>query len=309
MLMSHSSGLYYGSLNASGGGAAAVSFKAARGAGATLRGFSEAVAKEPLKFQPGMDYAYGLGLDILGCYIEAVAGKPLDEFMKERLFVPLKMVDTDFWVPPDKAGRICQIYRQPKPGVLGPGRDTVDLTVKPTLFLGGHGLCGTAADYERFCRMILNRGELDGVRVLKPETVDLMFQNQLKPELGQKYGLGGAVDGEGGYSWGGANGTQFWIDRQNNLSALFMVQTQHYRAPTYGVFRMLVNEAAGIMSGRAGTARGGAGGVNRAFLQRDRNRDGRLSRDELPSALFDRLDTNKDGFVTEDELKALRRNR
>ena len=306
MLMSHSSGLYYGSIGsgaADEGDAAALAFSASRGQRTSLKEFSETLARQPLKFHPGTDYQYGHSIDILGRYLEAVAGKPLDEVMKERLFVPLKMVDTDFWVPPDKADRICRIYRQPKPGVLEPGRDAADLTVKPTLFLGGHGLCGTAADYERFCRMILERGELDGVRVLKPEIVDLMFQNQLKPELGQKYGLGGAVDGEGGYSWGGANGTQFWIDRENNLFGLFMVQTQHYRAPTYGAFRILANEAAGIASGRVGVL--GTGGKGRLFKQRDKNGDGRLSRDELPSALFDRLDTNKDGFVTEDELKAL----
>jgi CubicO group peptidase (beta-lactamase class C family) len=302
MLMSHSSGLHYGSLNASGGGAAAVAFKASRSAGATLRDFSEAVAQEPLKFQPGMDYAYGFGLDILGRYIEAVAGKPLDEVMKERLFVPLKMVDTDFWVPPDKAGRICRIYRQPKPGVLEPGRDAVDLSVKPTLFLGGHGLCGTAADYERFCRMILDRGELDGVRVLKPETVDLIFQNHLKhPTI--KYGLGGVVNGEGTYGWGGADGTQFVIDRAHGLFVLFMVQTQGYKAPTYPAFLALANGAAGVAPARSGAP--GAGGWDNALKQRDRNGDGKLDRSELPAALFDRLDANKDGFVTEDEAKSL----
>jgi CubicO group peptidase (beta-lactamase class C family) len=299
MLMSHSSGLGYGA----GGTAAAMAYNAMHKPGTTLKEFSKAVANEPLKFQPGTGYNYGLSIDILGRYIEAVAGKPLDQVMKERLFVPLKMVDTDFWVPPAKADRICQIYRQPKPGVLEPGRDAKTLTERPTLFLGGHGLFSTIGDYERFCRMILNRGELDGVRVLKPETVDLMLQNHLKPELGQKYGLGGAVDGEGGYSWGGANGTQFWIDRTNNLFALFMVQTQHYRAPTYSAFRTLVNEAAGIAGGRVGLP--GAGGKSGLFKQRDRDGDGKLSREELPGALFDRLDVNKDGFVTEEEAKVL----
>jgi CubicO group peptidase (beta-lactamase class C family) len=217
-----------------------------------LKEFSETLARQPLKFHPGTGYQYGHSIDILGRYLEAVTGKPLDEVLKQQVLGPLRMVDTDFWVPPEKSSRPCQIYTQPRPGVLARGRDASRLTQKPSLFLGGHGLCSTAADYERFCRMILNRGELDGVRVLQPGTVDLMFQNHIQPEAGQKYGLGGAVDGQGGYSWGGANGTQFWIDRQNNMFALFMVQTQHYRAPTYGAFRALVNEATGIGRGRAG---------------------------------------------------------
>ncbi|MCU0872255.1 MAG: serine hydrolase [Pirellulaceae bacterium] len=308
MLMSHSSGLYYGSLGLNPGdesGAAALAFSASRGQRTSLKEFSETLARQPLKFHPGTGYQYGHSIDILGRYLEAVTGKPLDAVLKEKVFGPLKMVDTDFWVPPANASRLCQIYTQPKPGVLKPGREASKVTEKPSLFLGGHGLCSTTTDYERFCRMILNRGELDGVRVIKTETVDLMFQNHLKPDLGQKYGLGGAVDGEGGYSWGGANGTQFWIDRQNNLFALFMVQTQHYRAPTYGAFRVLVNEAAGIANRRGGMAGPGVGGGNRAFQQRDQNGDGKLHRDELPGALFDRVDANKDGFVAEDEMKTL----
>jgi|GEM_PF-6605320 len=191
---------------------------------------------------------------------------------------------------------------------LVPGNDLANVSIKPTLCLGGHGLFGTIGDYERLCLMILNRGELDGVRVLRPETVDLMFQNHLKSELGQKYGLGGAVDGEGGYSWGGANGTQFWLDRTNNLFAIFMVQTQLYKAPTYGTFKSLANESAGIASKGGMGALGGGGGasaMSSQFKQRDTNNDGKLTRDELPAALFDRLDADKDGSVTEAELTAL----
>jgi CubicO group peptidase (beta-lactamase class C family) len=243
MLMSHSSGLYYGG-DAKGNNVAAVAYQATRRKGATLKDFSEALAKEPLKFHPGEGYQYGLSIDILGRYIEAVAGKPLDEVMKEKLFTPLKMTDTDFWVPKEKVGRLATLYRQPKPGVLEKAKDGESLTEKPTTFMGGHALNGTTADYARFCAMILNGGELDGVRVLKKETVDLMFQNHLKVP-GQKYGLGGAVDGDGGYSWGGANGTQFWIDRKHKLYAVFMVQTQNYRSPAYNDFRRMVNEAVG----------------------------------------------------------------
>jgi CubicO group peptidase (beta-lactamase class C family) len=315
MLMSHSSGLYYGDIqqgarsktgNAGAGIIPAVA--ANRASRTSLKALSESLARQPLKFHPGTGYQYGHSIDVLGRYIEAVAGKPLDEVLKERILGPLKMTSTDFWVHPENAARICQIYKQPKPGVLERGREAAQLTEKPTLFMGGQGLCASTEDYERFCRMMLNRGELDGVRVLKPETVDLMFQNHLKPELGQRYGLGGAVDGAGGYSWGGANGTQFWLDRTNQLFAIFMVQTQLYRAPTYGTFKQLVNESAGIPAGRGMGAQGqggGAGALTSQFKQRDKNHDGKLTRDELPAALFDRLDTDKDGFVTEAELAAL----
>lgn len=246
MLMSHSSGLYYGRLEGAPttGAAARLAYEANLGLPVTLREYSEAVAKDPLAFHPGEGYQYSTSIDILGRYLEAVAGKPLDEILKERLLEPLKMMDTDFWVHPGKIDRLSQLYRQPSPGVLVKGMDAAPPTRKPTLMLGGHGLFSTAEDYERFCRMILNRGELDGVRILRPETVDLIFDNHLKIP-GQKYGLGGAVDGEGGYSWGGAHGTQFWIDRANGLCGIFMVQTQGYRSPAYNEFRRLAKNVIG----------------------------------------------------------------
>jgi CubicO group peptidase (beta-lactamase class C family) len=238
MLMSHSSGLYYGDIEkgAFSGGATT------RDARTTLEAHSKALAARPLKFHPGEGYSYGTSIDVLGHYIEVVSGKPLDVFLKERVFGPLKMSDTDFWVAPEKAGRIAQLYTQRQPGRLQRGREAAQVTTKPTLFMGGQGLCSTATDYERICLMLMNRGELDGVRVLKPETVDLMFQNHLKGQR-MKYGLGGAVDGEGGYAWGGANGTQFWLDRNNNFFAIFMVQTQLYRSPAFNEFKRLANAA------------------------------------------------------------------
>jgi CubicO group peptidase (beta-lactamase class C family) len=307
MLMSHSSGLYYGSIE---GAPATAPDPASR---TSLKALSESLSKQPLKFHPGTGWQYGHSIDVLGRYIEAVAGEPLDEVMQERILGPLKMTSTDFWVHPENAARICQIYSQPKPGVLQRGREAAELTAKPTLFMGGQGLCGSTEDYERFCLMMMNHGELDGVRVLKAESVDLMFQNHLKPEIGQKYGLGGVVDGEGTYAWGGANGTQFSLDRTRKFFAVFMVQTKRYRAPTFPTFKRLADESAGIASkggaggmGGLGQGEGGAG-MSSLLKQRDKNNDGKLGPDEIPAALFDRLDANKDGFVDADEIKVLRK--
>jgi CubicO group peptidase (beta-lactamase class C family) len=249
MLMSHSSGLYYGGIE----GDALAGGGITRDANMSLASYSRELAKKPLKFHPGEGYSYGTSIDVLGRYIEAVSGKPLDEFLQERVLGPLKMTDTGFWVPKEKADRIAQLYRQSATGKLERGRSVQQITVKPTLFLGGQGLCSTADDYARFCQMLLNRGELDGKRVLKSETVDLMFQDHLAVNAtkygqsgpGQKYGLGGAVDGEGRYAWGGANGTQFWIDRTSNLYAIFMVQTQRYRSPAFNDFKRLTTAAIG----------------------------------------------------------------
>jgi len=238
MLMSHSSGLYYGDIEKGAFAGGAVR----RDANTTLESHSKELAKKPLKFQPGEGYSYGTSIDVLGRYIEAVSGKPLDEFLEERVLKPLKMSDTGFWVAKEKAGRVAQLYTQSEAGKLARGRPVEQTTAKPTLFLGGQGLCSTAADYARFSQMILNRGELDGARVLKPETVELMFQSHLKVP-GRKYGLGGAVDGEGRYAWGGANGTQFWIDRRNKMFGVFMVQTQRYRSPAFNEFKRLTAAA------------------------------------------------------------------
>jgi CubicO group peptidase (beta-lactamase class C family) len=240
MLMSHSSGLYYGSID----GGALAGGGVTRDAKTTLASYSRELATTPLKFHPGEGYSYGTSIDVLGRYMEAVSGKPLDEFLQERVIGPLKMTDTGFWVPKQKADRIAQLYRQSATGKLERGRSVEQITVKPTLFLGGQGLCSTADDYARFCQMLLNRGELDGVRILKAGTVDQMFQDHLKGQR-MKYGLGGAVDGDGHYAWGGANGTQFWIDRRNNLFAIFMVQTQRYRSPAFNDFKRLTTAGIG----------------------------------------------------------------
>ena len=241
MLMSHSSGLYYHLP-----GKPPFSGMPPKSEDTNLEQYSRAIASQPLAFDPGEGYRYGTSIDVLGRYVEAVSGKSLDVFLQERLFDPLGMADTGFWVPESKQERLAQLYRQLPSGELAPAFEKFPPTKPTKLFMGGGGLMGTTGDYERFCRMILNGGELDGARILKSETVDLMFQNHLKAGLGKTYGLGGAIDESGGYSWGGANGTKFKIDRTNRLIAIFMVQTQRYKAPTYNDFHRLANQAAGI---------------------------------------------------------------
>ena len=212
---------------------------------ATLEEFSASAAKKPLKFHPGTQYAYGYSTDILGRYIEAVEGKPLDVVMRERVFDKLGMDDTDFWVRnPEDRGRVAMVYTKGKGGSLRPAMKISDVMKKPARMMGGQGLMSTTEDYARFCAMMANKGEYGGARVLKAETIDLMLQNHLK-DIEKVYGLGGMVNGEGGYHWGGAAGTRFWIDTKENGFGVFMIQTWGYKAPTFGVFERHAREVLG----------------------------------------------------------------
>lgn len=230
-LMTHSSGLSYNRVG--------LKLNSAM----TLSEFSKAMAKRPLKFEPGSDYVYGYSIDILGRYIEAIEGKPLDKVMRERVFDKLGMNDTEFWVR--KAAdrdRIAHVYRRTKQGELVTLMGAAPLMQKPARMMGGQGLISTAADYAKFCAMLLNKGELNSKRVLKQKTVELMFQNHLKP-IGKNYGLGGNVNGKGSYYWGGAAGTKFLVDWKTNSYAVFMIQRWRYRAPTAAIFQRLAAEA------------------------------------------------------------------
>jgi CubicO group peptidase (beta-lactamase class C family)/catechol 2,3-dioxygenase-like lactoylglutathione lyase family enzyme len=245
-LMRHSSGLHYGGIELQSG-ASRQHLSILRTA-TSLRDYVRGMADVPLEFEPGTAYAYGQSTDVLGGYMEAVAGQTLDLILQERLFGPLGMVDTGFWVPAEKEPRLAVMYTLGPDGLLQRGRSNATVLEKPDVLLAGQGLLSTADDYARFCRMLLQGGELDSTRVLKPETVDMMFANQLLevyPEGFRKYGLGAAVDGEGGYSWGGAAGTKFWVDRGADVFGVFMVQTQRYRADVYSDFHALAYQALG----------------------------------------------------------------
>jgi CubicO group peptidase (beta-lactamase class C family) len=205
---------------------------------ATLADFVSALARLPLAHQPGEVWEYGLSADVLGRVIEVASGEPLDRFLQSRIFTPLHMVDTGFYVPEAKLDRLVDAPMPDRPPIW-------DVTKPAKLFSGGGGLVSTAPDYLRFCQMLLNGGELDGVRVLSPQTVKEMTTNALPSDIrifgneigalsGTSFGLGFAVrtspvfsktpGAVGSFSWAGLWGTQFWIDPAEKLIGLQMIQ-------------------------------------------------------------------------------------
>ena len=228
----------------------------------TLKDFVSRVARLPLAHQPGEVWEYGHSADVLGRVIEIVSGQPLDQFLDSRVFNPLRMVDTGFWVPPQKLARLID------PPAGAPIRPDRDVTKPTTLFSGGGGLVSTAADYLRFCQMLLNGGELDGVRVLAPATVRRMTTNALPPEIhfanGSTFGLGFGipsdatwnwVPGSGAsFTWSGIWGTYFWVDPAEQLVAVQLIQvTPGEDGPINRTFRNLTYGAL-LVPGRSGPA-------------------------------------------------------
>jgi len=230
----------------------------------TLAEFVAALAQLPLAYQPGEVWAYSWSVDVLGRVVEVASGQPLDQFLESRLFKPLGMVDTGFWVPPEKLDRLMD----PPVGFRGRPR-VIDVTQPTTLFSGGGGLVSTAADYLRFCQMLLNGGELDGVRILKAATIQKMTTDSLPPNIrfaevegialgpqtGSTWGLGFALRSDaarsqvpgsvGSFTWNGVWGTYFWVDPAERLIALQLIQVapgrggpfiRMFRNLTYGAF-------------------------------------------------------------------------
>jgi CubicO group peptidase (beta-lactamase class C family) len=209
----------------------------------------------PLSYPPGERFHYSHATDVLGFLVGRIAGMPFRDFLMQRIFEPLGMVDTDFYIPPAKRDRLAVVYRydektgglQPVPFKLYDG--------PPNFTGGGGGLVSTADDYLKFARMLLNKGELDGVRLLKPETVELMIENRLTDEqraipfmgipfwMGQGFGLGLSVitDAEkqawmgagtnGAFSWPGAFGTWWRADPAENMIMLYLIQNSMELGP------------------------------------------------------------------------------
>jgi CubicO group peptidase (beta-lactamase class C family) len=207
----------------------------------TLDEFIKRVAKLPLNTQPGSEWHYSISADIQGYIVQKISGLPFAEFLDKRIFKPLNMVDTGFYVPPQKLKRFAEFYDYDKDGglqVLHGGLNH-DFSAKPALSSGGGGLVSTATDYMRFCQMLLNGGQLNGVRLLSPLTVELMRTNILPPTMpifvpGAGFGLdfavytdtvaAGGYYGKGTFWWGGAAGTWFWIDPTHDLIVIGMIQ-------------------------------------------------------------------------------------
>ncbi len=202
------------------------------------------IAKLPLLYQPGTHFNYSLSADVLGRLVEVLSGKTLDEFFQERIFTPLDMKDTGFFVPEENVPRFAANYG---PGEKGEGLKVIDVpaksrfTTRPKILSGGGGLVSTARDYMRFCQMMLNGGELQGARLLRKETVEQMTTNQLPAEAmplklgglsapGLGFGLGFSVRtigdqaSKGEYGWGGAASTHFWIAPNSNLIVIALQQ-------------------------------------------------------------------------------------
>jgi CubicO group peptidase (beta-lactamase class C family) len=209
----------------------------------TLDEFIKRVAKLPLNSQPGTEWHYSISVDIQGYIVQKLSGMPFEEFLEKRIFKPLGMSDTGFYVPKEKLSRFAEFYSYDNEGKLKAVgvREGLnhDFAAKPALSSGGGGLVSTAGDYMRFCQMLLNGGQLDGVRLLSPLTVELMRTNVLAPSVpilapGAGFGLdfaiytdpvaAGGYYGKGSYWWGGAAGTWFWIDPVNDLIVLGMIQ-------------------------------------------------------------------------------------
>ena len=255
-LLTHTSGLIYGGdwehpIN--------ERYRAADFYGGDLAHMAQEIGDIPLLHHPGDGWNYGMSTDVLGYLVEVVSGMPFEEFLKTRILNPLGMHDTAFSVPDEKADRYATLYEPTEDGGIQV-LENAPVSSGPLSFhhSGGAGLLSTAADYLRFCQMLLNDGELDGVRLLGTKTVELIRMNHISDDwqplerTGCGFGLGFAVvtnvadtnslGSEGTYSWGGLASTTFWIDPVEDLIGILMTQLIG-DSPFHAQFRVLTYQA------------------------------------------------------------------
>lgn len=234
------------------------------GGDVTLDGMIDGLSQVPLEFSPGDSWNYSVSTDVLGYLVGKISGVPFADFLRHRILHPLRMHDTDFHVPADKSARLAACYSAAPEGMrLQDDPEKSPYLKPPTFISGGGGLVSTAADYLRFCRMLLNRGSLDGAHIISPKTLELMTANHLPggkelPDMsvslfsestysGVGFGLGFAVTTDpartllpgtaGDFSWGGMASTYFWVDPTEELIVIFM--TQLMPSATYPIRREL----------------------------------------------------------------------
>jgi CubicO group peptidase (beta-lactamase class C family) len=265
-LFRHTSGLDYQGPKDENGEVAYKKIEMTGGAPHVTFDLAEAVkrlATAPLNDEPGTMWRYGYSIDVLGRLVEVLSGKPLDQFFEERIFRPLGMKDTAFYVPEEKWSRLATLYAPKKEGGIermkGGPQDT--FKTKPSLFLGGAGLCSTLEDYSHFYAMLLNDGQYDNTRILGRKSVELMRSDHIgsMPHFGttlpewEGFGLTFAVSpalgkapdvgSAGSYRWGGAAGTSFWLDPKENMFGVFLIQILPPNVAAAGEFQRLAYTA------------------------------------------------------------------
>jgi CubicO group peptidase (beta-lactamase class C family) len=263
-LLTHTSGLASGAEN----NPVDSIYRAANLSDGTLKDMTQKLANIPLLYQPGTKWKYGRSTDVLAYLVEVISGKPFDIFLKERIFTPLKMNDTDYYVSKEKLNRVSAVYGlADSVGIevlMDPEINNISIPVK---FLSGNGgLVSTATDYMIFSQMLLNKGTFGGVRLLEGKTVGLMTSNHISNEImpsddffgsllsGMGFGYGFAVlqeniqsdifSSKGSYWWSGVANTYFFIDPKEELILILMMQfVPSYYYPINKEFRELVYQA------------------------------------------------------------------
>jgi CubicO group peptidase (beta-lactamase class C family) len=257
-LVSHTGGLMYVPPLSSGPVASAYIKAGILGRDTTLAQQIPKLGDIPLGYQPGTQWVYSISVDVQGYLVEVLSGQPFDVFLKERIFDPLGMVDTSFYVTSDKASRLARQYMPAKEGGLT-RTDTGAFLQKPAFFSGGGGLTSTASDYMKFAQMHLNGGILNGTRILSEDAVQIMRSNQLPANLsgianiypGNVFGVDFAIVDDsakfngapkGTHWWWGIAGSWFWIDPVENVVFVGMIQNDDilYSIQLHGAMRNLM---------------------------------------------------------------------
>ena len=253
-LLRHTSGLIYGTRGKSLVNAAYIDAKIGSRDDSTEE-FVAKLSKLPLRFSPGDRWEYGVSTDVLGRVVEVVSGKTLGEFLNERIFTPLGMTDTGFYVPAEKLNRAAQPWQVPEAPPMTP---RFDVAQKPRFESGGGGLTSTMDDYLRFAIMVADGGDFAGKHLLGNKTIEFMTADHTLPRPGRPPGLGfglgfevrtsvgdSALPGSlGEYGWAGNAGTLFWIDPKEQLIAIYMVQVDdRVRIMLRNQFRTMVQSA------------------------------------------------------------------